>query len=237
VLLRLRPARVARLARREVPRPVDVINLIRVERFSRYRWYGLLVAPLLVLAGGRVRWMGERRASLLGEPQADKLLVVRYPSHRRFLAMTLNPYYLAINRLREAGVSSFEASFAHASSSQPDLHRRDLIVVAHFNSRDGADALTPVREVLEPIAGELVYAARETAAIDLLSPPRATDPNPLTLRHVAFFAPADGAVPAAAALEQAASSLAPITNGMSVQAYRREPAREYQPFRRRPAAK
>lgn len=51
--------------------------------------------------------MSRLERELVGEPQAEKLLVVRYRSHRSFLAMTFNPYYLLANKLREAGVERF----------------------------------------------------------------------------------------------------------------------------------
>src|SRR5437870_1736902 len=158
MLTRIRPRPLLDLARRDLPGPVDVINLITPSRMESYRWYGLLVMPALTLVGGRVLWMGRFERSVAGERQADKLLIVRYPSHRRFLAMTLNPYYLAINRLREAGVRRFEASFTHASHCDPGLARRRALVAVHFNSRPGEDALEAVVDAASPVAGELVYA-------------------------------------------------------------------------------
>ncbi len=148
--------------------------------------------PVLSAVGGRVRWMGRHERSVTGAQQADKLLIVSYPSHRRFLAMTLNPYYLAINKLREAGVRRFEASFTHASHRDPELHRRQLLVAVHFTSPAGHDVLAEVENAMTPVAGELVYATRAVAGVNFLSPPLASDPQPMTFGELAVFAPADG---------------------------------------------
>lgn len=223
MLTRIHARSVVELARRDLPAPLDVINLITTARFERYRWYGLLVFPALTAVGGRVRWMGRFERSLHGERQADKLLIVRYPSQRRFLAMTLNPYYVAINRLREAGVRRFEASFTHASLTDPGLGRRRLVVAAHFNSPPGEDALPAITEVMTPVAGELVYATRAVASLDILAPSRESDPNPLGFGELALFAPRDGEL-SDRDIDIAGARVDELTAGCSLQLYRREPA-------------
>jgi uncharacterized protein (DUF1330 family) len=224
--IRLRP--LSRLARRDLPGPLDVINLISTGRFERYRWYGLLVFPAMLAVGARVQWMGRLEQSVYGERQADKLLVVRYPSHRHFLAMTLNPYYLAINRLREAGVRRFEASFTHASHSDAGLARRRLLAAVHFTSPAGEDALSAVAAIVTPVAGELVYATRAVAGLDFLDPPLDTDPQPLRFGELALFAPADGEL-SDVELGAVGAKVAAVTDGCALQVYRREPRSEYRP--------
>lgn len=225
MLTRIRPRLVADVARRDLPGPVDVINLIHTERFDRYRWYALFVFPAMLAVGARVEWMGRLERAINGPAQADKLLVVRYPSHRRFLAMVLNPYYLMINRLREAGVERFEASFTHASVSAPDLLRRKVLVGAHFRGDD--DTLARVREILEPVAGELVYATSAVASLNVLDPVVDTDPHPLTYDRLALFAPAEDVDDAAVAA--CAAQLSEHTDGCVLGRYRREPRSTYRP--------
>ncbi|HEX6388692.1 MAG TPA: DUF1330 domain-containing protein [Solirubrobacteraceae bacterium] len=208
---RIKPRRVLALARQDVPTPVDVVNLITPSRFDRYRWYGLLVMPALVVVGGRPLWMGKHERVICGERQAEKFLIVRYPSHRRFMAMVLNPYYVAINRLREAGVARFEASFTHATHVAPDLARRKLLVGVHFHGE--------LDDVVAAMDGcELVYATRATASLGFLDPPAPTDPNPMTFSGVALFAPPGDALPEVA------------LEGCAVHVYRREARSEYRPW-------
>lgn len=228
MLTRIRPRPLLELARRDLPAPVDVINLIETASFGHYRWYGLAVLPALKAVGGRVRWMGRFEQSVHGERQADKLLIVRYPSHRHFLAMTLNPYYLAINLLRQAGVRRFEASFTHASDSDLGLARRETLVAVHFNSPVDADALAAVTELVAPVTGDLVYATRAVASLGFLDPPVATDPNPLTFEQLAMFAPGAEELDEIA-LAGVGGELDRLTDGCSVQIYRRESARVYRP--------
>lgn len=222
---RIRPRKVLALARREIPGPVDVINLITPASFDRYRWYGLLVYPAMAAVGARVLWMGKLEDEIAGARQAEKLLVVRYPSHRRFLAMTLNPYYFAINLLREAGVRRFEASFTHATHTDPGLSRHRRLIGVHFNSPASAPALAPIVECFGQAGYGLAYATRVTASLGILDPPRPTDPNPLTFGELALFEAAEGAEPA----ELLAPRVAELTEGCSIQAYAREPRSAYRP--------
>jgi uncharacterized protein (DUF1330 family) len=204
MLARIDPGAVARLARADLPRPLDVLNLIHLRDERSYARYGVAVTPVLSAVGGRLRWMGHHERTLLGEPQAERLMIVRYPSHRRFLAMTLNPYYVLINRLRERGVDTFEASFTYAESEPLELRSQRRLLIVHFAPPTTLDR---VRELLEPQAGPLVYASREVASASFLKGRRPTDPNPLTFPQIACFAAEDGAAPALDGLEHAAVAI------------------------------
>ena len=93
----------------------------------------MLIVPLICGLGGSVRWAARWEHSLFGESQAEELLIVRYPNHRRFLMMTANAYYAAINTFREQGVARFEASFCHATSESGHMRKYQQLVVAHSN--------------------------------------------------------------------------------------------------------
>jgi uncharacterized protein (DUF1330 family) len=204
MLGRIDPGAVARLARAELPKPLDVLNLIHLRDERSYARYGFAVTPVLMAVGGRLRWMGHHERTLLGQPQAERLMVVRYPSHRRFLAMTLNPYYVLINRLRERGVKTFEASFTYAESEPLELRSQRRLAIAHFAH---PTTVEDVRRILEPQVGPLVYASREVASASFLKGRRATDPNPLTFPQIACFAAGEDADPALDGLEHAAVAL------------------------------
>ncbi|PTL58394.1 DUF1330 domain-containing protein [Paraconexibacter algicola] len=228
MLHRIRPRPLLDLARRDLPGPLDVINLIHTGRWSHYRWYALLVTPPLLAVGGRPLWMGRTETVVHGERQADKFLVVRYPSQRRFLAMTLNPYYLAINLLRESGVRRFEASFTHAMHTAPQLRSARTLVAVHLRGADD-DAIDAVRALTEPIAGPCVYATRAVASLGFLEPPAPTDPHPLSFPQIALFAPPRDAALPLQALAELAPRLEEHVDACVVQVYRQEPASVYRP--------
>lgn len=229
---RVSPLEAVRLFRRPLPKPVDVLNLIWISRFSRYQLYGLMVAPTIYLIGGSIRWMSRLERELVGEPQAEKLLVVRYRSHRAFLAMTFNPYYLLANLLREAGVERFEASFTHASVPGDRLGDTREAVAVHFTSPVGAERLPAVREHLAGLGGEIVYATRETSAFTFLRRFAPTDPCPLTFKQLALFAFEDPALPARLAVD--ADALREVVGGeVAAHLYVRETTDAYRPGRRR----
>lgn len=208
MITRLRPRAVLDIAREDVPGPADVVNLITPERFDRYRWYALAVTPALFAVGARILWMARHEETIHGEPQAEKLLLVRYPSHRHFLAMTLNPYYFAINRLREAGVRRFEAGFTHASVTDEGLGRHRSLVGVHHREPEMLDR---AREA----GWNVVYATEATASLDILSPPRETDPRPLVFPRLALFEPG--------------GDLSVFGEDCSVNLYAREPRSTYRP--------
>ena len=179
---------VKRLYREEVPSPVDVLNLIHFKDREAYSWYGVLVAPALRLVGGRVGWIGEHIASLRGESRAEELLVVRYPNHRRFLAMAMSPYYLAVaNPVRVRAVQQFEASFTYSGEDFRDLRKSEWVLVVHFNASDHDAALRGIQESLEGAGGKLVYVSRETSPIVLTKKPTRSGTNPLVFKSTAMF--------------------------------------------------
>jgi uncharacterized protein (DUF1330 family) len=113
---------VKRLYRADLPVPVDVLNLIHFKDEEAYKWYGVLTLPLLKAVGAQVGWVGTHEESLLGEPRAEELIVVRYPNQRRFLALALNPYYMVVaNPQRMKAVRKFEASFSRTSRAVKPL--------------------------------------------------------------------------------------------------------------------
>src|SRR5581483_3409102 len=120
------------LWRRDLPRPIDVPNLIDPQPGTRaYAAYGLLVTPVLLLIGTKVLWGGRHVRALAGEPQAGELLIVRYRSHRRFLGMVASPYYQLINRLRERAVARFQAGFADGHGTGAALPRARHVMALH----------------------------------------------------------------------------------------------------------
>jgi uncharacterized protein (DUF1330 family) len=208
MITRIQPRAVLEVARQDIPGPSDVVNLITPERFERYRWYALLVTPALRAVGARVLWMARTEETLHGEPQAEKLLLVRYPSHRHFLAMTLNPYYFAINRLREAGVRRFEAGFTLASHTDAELVKRRRLVGVHHRDPETVTAAVDA-------GWKLVYATAATVPLNVLSPPRDSDPHPLRFPRLALFEPG--------------GDLSVFGGDCSVNVYAREPRSAYRP--------
>ena len=177
----------ASLFAKPLPRPMDVPNLLDPADEAQYGIYGLTVAPLLKAAGAKVLWNGVLCRMVYGQRQSWKLFIVRYPSHRHFLAMISNPYYFRINKFREKGVERFEASFTTPSIPHDNLSRHKTMVGVHFNRDGHSSQLDAVREVFKDSAGELAYANKETSPMTFLTRPRKIDPNPLTYKELAMI--------------------------------------------------
>ena len=71
-----------------------------------YRDYSNAIRPLLEKAGGRVLWVGNTMAQVIGEEDQnwDAVAIVEYPGSRAFLKMSSSPEYDAIHHDREAAL-------------------------------------------------------------------------------------------------------------------------------------
>lgn len=181
--------RIKQLLKMPSAEPMYVLNIISYKNFSAYRWYALLVLPILKLVGGNIQWAGHPSTILHGEAQCQSLLLVRYPTHQAFIRMIVNPYYAAINKLREKGVERFEGAFSEAVSGDGKaLQSKENLLVLHFNA-DNPDAVFEQAEALfAPEGAEPVLSLSQYLALDLMPRPKPSDPNPLTYQRNMFFA-------------------------------------------------
>lgn len=213
------------LYRAELATPVDVLNLIHFKDEDAYKWYGLMVIPLLRAVGGRVGWMGKHVASFLGEPRAEELLVVRYPNQRRFLALALNPYYLAAaNPQRLKGVRRFEASFTHSPDSLGELRRSTWVLATHFHEEP-----EPIVRVVQGAGGQRVYQSFETSPITIAKRYHPANTNPLVFKGTALFRFESRKACEAAMSADLLDELRETAGELSVQLYRRRPREEALP--------
>ena len=216
---------VRRLYRADLPVPVDVLNLIHFKDAAAYKWYGVLVAPLLKAVGGQVGWMGRHVASFVGEPRAEELLVVRYPNQRRFFALALNPYYMAVaNPQRLKAVRKFEASFTTSPDDLRALRRSKFVLVVHAH-----DAPEAIQDVVDTAGGQLVYQSYETAPIVISKRPHPANTNPLVFKRTLLFRFEDRASCEAAIQTSVLAQLRESAGEVSVQLYERLPRSEALP--------
>ncbi|HTR72193.1 MAG TPA: DUF1330 domain-containing protein [Solirubrobacteraceae bacterium] len=105
------------LAASDSEEPVVMLNLLRFKDLAdgidegvsgrdAYARYGAATAPFLAAVGGRVISALDTSEVVIGLEQSewDAVLLVEYPSRKRFLEMASNPDYLAIHAHREAAL-------------------------------------------------------------------------------------------------------------------------------------
>ncbi len=105
------------LAASDSEEPVVMLNLLRFKDLAdgidegvsgrdAYARYGAATAPFLAAVGGRVISALDTSEVVIGPEQGewDVVLLVEYPSRKRFLEMASNPDYLAIHAHREAAL-------------------------------------------------------------------------------------------------------------------------------------
>jgi uncharacterized protein (DUF1330 family) len=83
--------------------PVYMLNLLEFAPdggAERYGEYGVAVAPLLEMAGGKPVFAGRPAEHLIGEGSWDMMLLVSYPTRQAFLDMVSSPEYQEIEHLR-----------------------------------------------------------------------------------------------------------------------------------------
>lgn len=216
---------VRQLYQADLPLPVDVLNLIQFKDEEAYKWYGVLTVPLLKAVGAEVGWMGVHRKAFLGEPRAEELLVVRYPNQRRFFALALNPYYIALaNPQRLKAVRKFEASFTHSSDSLDALRRSKSVLVVHFRQAPEA-----IERIVETAGGRLVYKSNETSPILITKRPHPANTNPLVFKRTSMFRFDDEQSCETAMQPDVLSQLQAAAGEVSVQLYHRVPRSEALP--------
>lgn len=211
--------------RADLPTPVDVLNLIHLKDEEAYKRYGLLVSPLLKAVGAEVGWMGKHVEAFVGEPRAEKLLVVRYPNQRRFFALALNPYYLVVaNPQRLKGVRKFEASFTHSPDSLGALRRSRWVLVVHSQRAPGA-----VQRIVEASGGQRVYESVETSPIKVTKRSHPADTNPLVFPYTMLFRFESREACHAGLQSDALDQLREVGGELSVQLYQRLPKKDALP--------
>jgi len=210
---------VKRLYRADLPLPVDVLNLIHFKDEEAYKWYGALTLPLLKVVGAEVGWMGEHVESFVGEPRAEELLVVRYPNQRRFFALALNPYYIAVaNPQRMKAVRKFEASFTHSPDSLDALSRCKWVLAVH--AHEASDA---IRGIVESVGGQLVYQSQESSPIVISKRSHPANTNPLVFKRTCLFRFEEQESCDFAIQSNVLTQLQEAAGEVSVQLYRRVP--------------
>lgn len=98
--------------------PVVMLNLLRfkdqadgidegVSGAEAYARYSVGTEPFLRAVGGSLRAAVRTEGSVIGpeEPEWDLVLLVEYPSRKKFLEMAMNPEYLKVHAHREAALS------------------------------------------------------------------------------------------------------------------------------------
>ncbi len=109
---------IEQLAASPSDQPVVMLNLLRfkdradgidegVSGLEAYQRYAEAVAPFLQSVAGRVLLSVQAHETVIG-PDArewDMVLMVEYPSRRKFLEMSMDPEYLKIHEHRAAGLA------------------------------------------------------------------------------------------------------------------------------------
>ena len=216
---------VRQLYQADLPLPVDVLNLIQFKDEEAYKWYGVLAVPLLKAVGAEVGWMGAHVESFLGEPRAEELLVVRYPNQRRFFALALNPYYMAVaNPQRMKAVRKFEASFTHSPDSLGELRGSKWVLALHFHEAPDA-----VQSIVQSVGGQLVYQSHETSPIVIAKRSHPANTNPLVFKRTCLFGFDDQESCEAAMQAGTINRIREAGGEASVQLYRRVPRKNALP--------
>src|SRR5262245_44862276 len=86
---------------------------------ERYLEYGAAVAPLLEKAGGRIVFVGQPAAVLLGDDSWGLVALVEYPTRQAFLDMVGSEEYQAIAHLRTEALTKGELHPVDAAPGLP----------------------------------------------------------------------------------------------------------------------
>jgi uncharacterized protein (DUF1330 family) len=218
----------------DVTGPIDALNLVDFADERSYRWYGLMLGPVMLLRGARPVWVGVHHRALLGDKQGDEIVIVRYPSHRSVLRIMTTRYYSVLNRIRERGVRRLGFSLTTAYLGIGAIKRGGFNLVVQFNaSADaGHSAVAGIRSILESDAVRLVYASRETMPLDAFRHLEPSDPNPTRFKEMAIFSFVDEHAVMESVDGQTRRELEKTAGELSLQVYRGPTIWEAMPWAR-----
>ena len=202
--------------------PVDALNLVSFLNAVRYRWYGLLLSPLVMLRGGRPLFVGEYERSLVGEKTFDELVIIRYPSLRTFVRIVTGRFYSLLNRLRAKGVHYFEFSFTSSLRESSELWKKGLRLVILFNYQEGTfgNVLDKITNILGKYPVIQLYASKKISVTRSQGMTVFSDPNPVKYEGIVIFSILDNDLEKFILEKNAVDSLKSVTVDLSVDVYR-----------------
>jgi len=211
------------LKKRSLPRPVDALNLVTFAERSSYAWYGLLLAPRLLVLGVRPVWVAAHDHCVWGDKIADEIVIVRYPNHGILVDTVGGKYYELVNRFREKGVRWFEFSITERLLFDEDLRRKRWFLAAHFCPLAGEEerSMQSVLEIIKSDSRRPVYASREVGDLAIFKPLVPSDPNPAQFKQTAIFTLPEAGAGRNIRQDKLVGRLAEVTSKFSLHIYRR----------------
>ena len=202
--------------------PVDALNMVYFLNPVCYRWYRLLLSPLVLLRGGKSLFVGKHEQSLAGEKTFDELLIIRYPSLQTFIEVLTGRYYSLLNRIREKGVRYFEFSFTRPFRESDELWNKGLRLVILFNYQEGTfgNILDKITNVLGKYPVIQLYASRKVGDIPFKGRAGPSDPNPSKYEGTVIFSILEGYTGEFKLEKDTITDIEAVTTGLSIDIYR-----------------
>jgi uncharacterized protein (DUF1330 family) len=212
--------------------PVDALNLVTFSNAVCYRWYGLLLSPVVLLRGGRPLFVGLHERSLLGEKTFDELVIMRYPSLKTFTGILTGRYYSLLNSIREKGVRYFEFSFTWPFRDSSELWSKGNRLVVQFNYQEGTfgNILDKITNILGKYPIVQLYASRKIGIIPFKGSAKASDPNPGKYKGTVIFSILEHDLERFILGNDIITSLEAVTTELSIDIYRSIGFRDSMPW-------
>jgi uncharacterized protein (DUF1330 family) len=229
-LSRLDVSRLEKLC--EYEGPVDALNLVSFSNAACYRWYGLLLSPLVILRGGRPIFAGAHERSLAGEKNCDELVIIRYPSLRTFIRILTGRYYSLLNRIRIKGVRYFEFAFTKPFRESSELWRKGLRLVILFTYQEGTfgNILDKITNIIGKYPLIQLYASGKAGDIPFKGTVGPADPNPCKYEGMVIFSILKDTVDEFELKKSTLTGLEEVTTGLSIDIYRSLSVQEAMPW-------
>ncbi|GEM_PF-4554753 len=213
--------------------PTDIPNFITYKNYQMYCCYALAVTPLLLKAGGRPIFAGNRIATIAGKSPSEVWMVVRYPDHRTMLRMISNRYYSLINGLRERGVAKFEAAFTQARNPKSALPYQKEVLVFHVDTNRTDLFFSSIRQLIDGKSLKVVYESEVRLHFNFFVNLKPSDGNPPTYPiTVAFGADDTDELLSFAKNKEVLALLNELCNMYCIQLYEKADVNQYLKFRK-----
>lgn len=217
------------LGKKDLPTPLDALNLITFDDEKSYRLYGFLASPLVLILGGRPVWVGRYEKSIYGKKLADEIVIIRYPSHRVLLKIVCSKYYNFVNQWREKGG---KLEFSLTKQIYGKLKPKGLCLVISYNLRneDINSTLQNLKTIIEDKKSQLHYASYETSILNIFKSSTPSNPNPTRYKQTAIFRYTSNRSLDIINKQELISKIQSVINDFSIQVYRSLTTKESMPW-------
>ena len=174
-------------------KPLYAINWFSTKVAWMYHFYNFLALPRVKSIGGKVFFKGKIYQSLHGEESDSRnlLLIVRYPSGKKFITLMKDFLFKAVSIFRILSVKDFSFGFTKKLfpfDNKTTLDKTQKYAIHHFKTKNFEEVdIIELQKILDDIDVELHYAGLINAKLYSQEKDKAQEQIPCLMDGILLF--------------------------------------------------